>query len=113
MSENIGMFSIYDESFISEYKNLTDKVHEKGGRYYSAACHLGSGTLMKNVRVLVPSAVENSMTKTIPEEMTPDDIKRFVKAANRTKFAEAGALAIEVSGPWMNYKQKTLYFASC
>lgn len=91
MSEDIGMFGIYDDTFVEEYRELTNAVHALGGKILMQLVHLGSATLMKNVRIIAPSVVENPMTKTVPTEMTPDEIQRveedFARAAVRAKAA--------------------------
>lgn len=98
MSEDIGMFGIYDDSFIDEYKELTKAVHSNNSKIIMQLVHLGSATFMKDVKILAPSIIENSMTHTIPEEMTMEEIKRiqeeFVKAGIRVK--ESGFDGIEL-----------------
>ena len=100
MSENIGMFGIYDDGFIDEYKELTESVHQRGAKIIMQLVHLGSATLMKNVRAIAPSAVENPMTHTMPEAMTEDEIHRieddFARATLRAK--KAGFDGIELHG---------------
>lgn len=100
MAEDIGMFDIYDDSFIPEYKRLTDAVHSAGAKIVMQLVHLGSATLMKGVCPLAPSAVENPMTHTIPREMTADDMSRiegdFARAAVRAQ--QAGFDGVELHG---------------
>lgn len=90
MSEDIGMFGICDDSFITDYQRLTAAVHKKNANIILQLVHLGSGTLMKDVPIYAPSVVENAMTHTIPEaEMSVEDIIRiedeFVNAAVRAQ----------------------------
>lgn len=91
MSEDIDMFGIYDDSFIDEYKILTNAVHEKHSKILMQLVHLGSASMMKDVRIFAPSRVENAMTKTMPEEMTLEDIHHvqsaFAAAVARAKAA--------------------------
>jgi len=84
-------FGIYDDSFISEYKKLTDMVHGYNAKIVLQLVHYGShviGEVGNNKRVLAPSAVEYRDTKIMPEEITKEEIKHIQKA-----FADASVRA--------------------
>lgn len=87
-----GSFGIYDDSFIPEYKKLTDMVHEYDSKIILQLVHYGSHASgeIGNKRVLAPSAValEYRGTEITPEEMSKEDIKHIKKA-----FAEAAVRA--------------------
>ena len=124
MSEDIGMFGIYDDSFIEEYKELTNAVHNNDGKIIMQLVHLGSATLMKNVRVIAPSEVENTMTKTIPEEMTREEIKKvqedFVKAGIRVKESSFDGIELHAAHNFLlnqfispHYNKRTDEYGGC
>lgn len=83
-----NMLGIYDDSFIDEYKIFTDKIHEYGANILMQIVHGGSNSNYKlEERILLaPSAVENIAMKSIPKEMSKQEIKEVVKA-----FADAAA----------------------
>ncbi|RII34045.1 NADH:flavin oxidoreductase [Clostridium chromiireducens] len=88
-----GMLGIYDDSFIQEYKELTDVVHQQDANIILQLVHPGSVTLVNThvARILGPSEVENLLSKKVPFEMTKEDIKKvqhsFADAALRAQKA--------------------------
>lgn len=100
MAPGPGMLGIYDDSFIPEYKKLTDMVHENGANIVLQIVHCGSFVFgaAEGTRIIAPSVVPHAMTNTVPEEMTKADIDRvvqdFVLAAKRAK--ESGFDGIEI-----------------
>lgn len=91
---NPGMMGIYDDSFIEEYKKLTDMVHNYNANIIMQIVYGGFMTTF-NVgerTIWGPSTVENEVTKTVAKEITKDEIKYLVKA-----YADA-ALRVKKSG---------------
>ena len=91
---NPGMMGIYDDSFISEYKNFTDRIHDLGSNIIMQIVY---GGFMTNYNVgerviLGPSTMENEVTGTWAREITKDEIINLVKA-----YAEA-ARRVKKSG---------------
>lgn len=87
---NPGMLGIYDDSFINEYKRLTDKVHEYGVKIIMQIVYGGSQTSF-NVgerTIWGPSSLEHPATKTESKEISKEEIKILVQA-----FADAAARA--------------------
>ena len=90
---NPGMTGIYNDSFIPEYKALTDKVHGLGANIVMQIVYGGSSTTFNTEDRLIwgPSAVEHPRTKVTPTAMTTDDIATlvaaFAAAAGRVKAA--------------------------
>jgi len=86
-----GMTAIYDDSFISEYKKLTDMVHEYNSNIVMQIVYGGSQTRSAHLssKIWGPSAVKNESSGIIPTEMTKADIdyliKSHAKAAVRAK----------------------------
>ncbi|WP_455537953.1 NADH:flavin oxidoreductase [Terrisporobacter sp.] len=83
---NPGMMGIYDDSFIPEYKEFTDKIHDLGANIVMQIVY---GGFMTNFNVgertiWGPSTMENEVTKIWAKEITKDEIKYLVNA-----FAEA------------------------
>jgi 2,4-dienoyl-CoA reductase-like NADH-dependent reductase (Old Yellow Enzyme family) len=91
---NPGMLGIYDDSFIEEYKKLTDMVHREGSKIALQIVYGGSQSHhpeAEKMKILGPSAVENRVTKLMPKEASSSDIERIVSmfgdAAARAKAA--------------------------
>lgn len=83
---NPGMMGIYDDSFIAEYRRLTELVHQEGTPIMMQIAYGGSMTGLRPASQLIwgPSAVENELTHVTPVEMTQEDIQELI-----TAFAEA------------------------
>lgn len=90
---NAGMMGIYDDSFIEEYKKLTDKVHEFGTQIIMQIVYGGSQTTFNlgERTILGPSAVSHVSCGVTPKEATQDEIKDLIKhfaaAAHRAQQA--------------------------
>ncbi|MFI3171352.1 MAG: NADH:flavin oxidoreductase [Eubacteriales bacterium] len=99
---NAGMMGIYDDSFIEEYKKLTDLVHTYDSRIILQVAYGGTKTTYQiGERVIyAPSAVEERGTKTLGKEMTKEEIEYIVKAfgASARRAKESGFDAIEIHG---------------
>lgn len=89
-----GQMGIYEDSFIPEYKKLTEVMHENEVAIILQLACLGSQTSVKgNGKVIWgPSAVEDLGYKITPQEMTEEEIYYV-----QTAFAE-GALRAQKSG---------------
>lgn len=77
-----GMMGIYNDSFIPEYKEFTDRIHNIGANIMMQIAYGGSSTNF-NVgtrKILGPSAVEHPVFKVTPVEMTKEDIKYIIKS---------------------------------
>ena len=90
---NPKMMGIYEDSFIEEYRNLTDIVHKHNTNIVMQIVYGGSMTTMEPIskKIFGPSAVQNDRTGITPIEMTKEDIKELIKAyadaASRVKQA--------------------------
>lgn len=90
---NPRMMGIYDDSFIPEYKKLTDMVHSYDANIIMQIVYGGSMSTLNPPSTLIwaPSAIKNERTGIMPKEMSKNDIshlvKSFGKAANRVKLA--------------------------
>lgn len=99
----VEMFSIHDDSFIEEYKQLVDMVHSCGANIVLQLVHCGSFTLPSSGddEIWGPSPVENLNTKCLPKEMTKDDMdslqKAFANAALRAKKAGFDGVQIDAA----------------
>jgi len=91
---NPGMMGIYDDSFIEEYKEITDIVHSYETNIIMQIVYGGSQTNMNPTGKLIwgPSAVKNEISQVISTQMTKEDIKTLVKA-----YGDA-ALRVKKSG---------------
>jgi 2,4-dienoyl-CoA reductase-like NADH-dependent reductase (Old Yellow Enzyme family) len=99
---NPGMMGIYDDSFIEEYKELTDKIHSHGTNIIMQIVYGGSMTTF-NVgerTIWGPSTMKNEVTDTWAKEMTKDEIKYLINAyANAAlRVKKAGFDGVEIHG---------------
>jgi len=88
---------------IPSFKHLTRLIQEHGARAWIQLFHAGAysySKLMGGPDPIAPSAVFSNYNKTMPREMTIDDIKQtqeeFVRAAERAR--EAGFDGVEIIG---------------
>lgn len=80
---NRKMLGIYDDSFIHEYRKLSEMVHSYGSKIVMQMSYGGSQSgfnAMRGREVLGPSAVPEISSGIVPKEMTKEDIKSLVKA---------------------------------
>ncbi|ERI91787.1 NADH oxidase domain protein [Clostridiales bacterium oral taxon 876 str. F0540] len=89
---NPGMMGIYNDSFIPEYKKLTDIVHTNGSKIVLQIAYGGTKTTYNvGERIIyAPSEVPEIGTKVTGKTMTKEEIAYIVNA-----FAEAGKRAKE------------------
>jgi 2,4-dienoyl-CoA reductase-like NADH-dependent reductase (Old Yellow Enzyme family) len=73
-----NMNGIYDDIFIVEYKELTSRVHEYDANIIMQIVHGGPKW--------APSEVEHIAMKTVPKEMSLEDIKKVVDAFGDAAF---------------------------
>jgi 2,4-dienoyl-CoA reductase-like NADH-dependent reductase (Old Yellow Enzyme family) len=99
---NPHMLGIYDDSFIPEYRKLTQLVHAHAANLILQMVYGGSMSSMKppSARIFGPSAVQNELSGITPVEMTKKDIAElvhaFADAAGRAK--KAGFDGVELHG---------------
>ncbi len=99
---NARMMGIYNDSFIDEYKRLTDTVHKRGSKIILQTVYGGSFTWYKTGERVIwgPSAVTNKVSNVTPKEMTLEDIKMLIEAfgdaALRAK--KSGFDGVEIHG---------------
>ena len=99
---NPGMMGIYNDSFIEEYKKLTDSVHKKGSKIIMQIAYGGTKTKFntENRIIFAPSNVPERMTKVMGQTMAKTDIdyivEAFAQAGRRIK--EAGFDGVELHG---------------
>ncbi|WP_154140129.1 NADH:flavin oxidoreductase [Photobacterium damselae] len=97
---NAGMMGMYNDSFIDEYKKLTDLVHRYDSKIVMQLAYGGTKTTYNvGERVIfAPSAVAEKGTNTLGKAMTQDEIdyivQAFAQAARRAQ--ESGFDGIEI-----------------
>jgi 2,4-dienoyl-CoA reductase-like NADH-dependent reductase (Old Yellow Enzyme family) len=88
-----GMLGIYNDSYIEEYKKLTEMIHSYEANAVLQVVYCGSYTMtdVSGREIWGPSAIENRMTNVQPKEMAKEDIvllqKAFADAVYRGKKA--------------------------
>lgn len=98
---NPRMIGMYDDSFISEWKAITDYAHAKGAKI---ACQIASGgsqngfLASKHCRIMGPSAITNRVTGITPEEMTKEDILHVIESHQNAalRVQQAGFDAVQI-----------------
>ncbi|HOP30489.1 MAG TPA: NADH:flavin oxidoreductase [Spirochaetota bacterium] len=99
---NARMMGIYNDSFIEEYKKLTDAVHKRGSKIILQIVYGGSFTWYNTAERVIwgPSAVTNKVSNVTPKEMTLEEIKILIEAfgdaALRAK--KSGFDGVEIHG---------------
>lgn len=100
---NPGMMGIYNDSFIDEYKEITNIVHSYEANIIMEVVYGGSQTNLnpQSKNIWGPSAIKNEISGVVPTEMTKEDIKTLVKAygdaALRVKKADFDGVEIHVA----------------
>jgi 2,4-dienoyl-CoA reductase-like NADH-dependent reductase (Old Yellow Enzyme family) len=97
---NAGMMGMYNDSFIAEYKKLTDLVHRNGAKIAMQLAYGGTKTTYNLGERLIyaPSEVCERGTRTLGKAMTLDEIDYIVQAfANASLRAkESGFDGVEI-----------------
>lgn len=88
---NSRMKGIYDDSFIDEYRELTERVHSHGSKIAMQIVFGGSQShhpKADSMNMLAPSAIKNKVTGITPKEASKEDIRRII-----AMFGDAAARA--------------------
>ncbi|SKB64717.1 2,4-dienoyl-CoA reductase [Acetoanaerobium noterae] len=114
---NPRMLGISNDSFIEEYKELTEAVHCEGSKIALQMVLGGSQNHhpdSQNMRILGPSAVKNRVTGITPVEATKDDIHevidKFALAAERAKKSGFDAVQIHAAHGYFLSQFLTPYY---
>ncbi len=75
-----GMTGIYDDAHVAGLREVTDAVHEEGGRIFAQIQHCGSQSLAPDIAPVAPSVIVNPQFLRMPEEITPAQIEETIKA---------------------------------
>lgn len=114
---NSRMIGMYDDSFLSEWKEIIDYAHSKDTKI---ACQIAMGGSQSGLeasryrRMIAPSAVLNRVTGIMPEEMTEEDFQHVidchVKAALRVKQIGFDAVQIHAAHGYLLSQFLTPYY---
>ncbi|WP_077611397.1 NADH:flavin oxidoreductase [Clostridium sp. Marseille-P2415] len=110
-----GQMAIYNDSFIEEYRKFTDTVHKYDANIIVQLVCNGVQNRSKNDGVLWgPSAVEDLAMKTVPKEMTKEDIQAmkdaFSNGALRAKKAGFDGVQLHVAHGYLLSRFLTPYY---
>ncbi len=99
---NPGMMGIYDDTFIPEYQQLTERVHQHGSRIVLQVAYGGTKTTyaVGERTIFAPSVVPEQATGTVGVEMTQQAIDYIVQAfgAAARRAKASGFDGIEIHG---------------
>lgn len=86
----VNQMAMYDDKFISEYKTLSDIVHETDTKIYMQLAVGGSQSLGECEKIYSPSGVTNEVNGNISSAMTTEDINYVINSfGDAAKRAEA------------------------
>ena len=110
-----GQMGIYDDSFINEYKRITEVVHGYNANIILQAGAAGTQTIKNEKKVMWgPSNVTDLGYKNTPKEMTLEEIisvqKAFANAALRAKKAGFDGIQLHVAHGYLLSKFLTPYY---
>ncbi|WP_320007035.1 NADH:flavin oxidoreductase [Maridesulfovibrio sp.] len=113
---NPGMTAIWDDRYIPGLKELSDRIHRHDTPIIFQCIYGGSRTTFNlgNRIIWGPSAVENPITKVIPQEMTVGNIHTLVKdfgqAARRAEKAGFDGFQIHAGHGYLFSQFLTPYY---
>ncbi|WP_026883643.1 NADH:flavin oxidoreductase [Clostridium akagii] len=110
-----GQMAIYNDSFIPEYRRLTDTVHQQDVNIIVQLVCNGAQNSSKNDGVLwAPSVIEDEPTVSGATEMTKEDIQfmkdAFVGGAIRAKKAGFDGVQLHVAHGYLLSRFLTPYY---
>lgn len=110
-----GQMAIYNDSFTPEYQILTDTVHKYNVNIIVQLVCNGVQNSSKNDGVLWgPSAVKDLVFKTVPQEMSKEDIETmkaaFTNGAIRAKKAGFDGVQLHVAHGYLLSRFLTPYY---
>lgn len=112
-----GQMGIYDDSFVEDYRLLTDAVHQYGANIIMQLVSVGTQTKhQENSGKVIwgPSEVEDVAYKNTPKEMTAEDIRfvqnAFADAALRARKAGFDGVQLHVAHGYLLSKFLTPYY---
>jgi 2,4-dienoyl-CoA reductase-like NADH-dependent reductase (Old Yellow Enzyme family) len=109
-----GVSGIYDDSFLPEYRRLTDAVHAKGGKIAAQLAYRGTQGGNPDCELWGMSAVAHKTTGLTPHEMTTDEIRRleglFADAARRAKAAGFDAVELHAAHGYLLSQSLSPYY---
>jgi 2,4-dienoyl-CoA reductase (NADPH2) len=98
-----GMPQLFDDANVKPLREFTDELHrDTDAKLGTQLFHMGrnSGSFMRGIQPIAPSAIPGRFTKQTPREMTQEDIdevhRAFAEAAVRAR--QAGLDYIEIVG---------------
>jgi len=111
-----GQMGIYDDTFIDDYKKLTEVIHDNDVNIILQLACLGSQTSPNDNGKVIwgPSAVEDVGYKITPREMTTEEISylqtAFAEGALRAKKAGFDGVQMHVAHGYLLSKFLTPYY---
>lgn len=95
-----NMMGIYDDSFIPEYKKLTDMVHSYGANIIMQITYGGTRSHLDVPSPVIwgASSIRNEVTGIMPVEISKDEIKYLVKSFGKAaaRVKESGFDGVQI-----------------
>ena len=113
---NPGMLGVYNDSFIPEYRRLTQMIHDNGSKIGLQIAYGGSFTNFNTEKRIIwgPSAIPNYATDVVPKEMTKEDIgvliDAFTQAARRARESGFDCVQIHAAHGYLLSQFLTPYY---
>ncbi|MHC1745875.1 MAG: NADH:flavin oxidoreductase [Negativicutes bacterium] len=101
---SIRQNAIYEDRFITGYKQVTETVHRYGAKFVLQISHAGRQTtsdLIDNLTPVAPSAVTNGVTGITPRELSEAEIQQLIAdyaaAMRRAKDANCDGVQLHIA----------------
>jgi 2,4-dienoyl-CoA reductase-like NADH-dependent reductase (Old Yellow Enzyme family) len=97
-----GKMGIYDDSQVTGLKNVSRRVHGRGGKIVAQLVHAGGQAIRASSGLppVAPSAVSMPNYPEVPKELAPEEIRDLVAAFGRAagRAKEAGFDGVQLHG---------------
>src|SRR5690554_6532769 len=93
---------IDDDKYIPKLKELADRIHAEGVKVFPQLHHAGRQAVEKilNAQSVAPSAISDPMTRSMPRELTIDEVYQLIEKFGNgaVRAQKAGFDGVEIHG---------------